>query len=40
MTNIVKEEYLNNNTSDEEITRIKDRLKELEQQILLIVENK
>ncbi len=40
MSNIVKEEYLDKNVSDEEISRIKDRLKELEQQIVKIVENK
>ena len=40
MTSIVKEEYLDNNASDADIVRIKDRLKELEQQILMIVENK
>ena len=32
--------YLDNNASDADIVRIKDRLKELEQQILMIVENK
>lgn len=40
MSNIVKEEYLDKDTSDEEINKIKDRLKELEQQIVKIVENK
>ena len=40
MSNIVKEEYLDKNVSDEEISKIKDRLKELEQQIVKIVENK
>ena len=40
MSSIVKEEYLNKNASDEEIIKIKERLKELEQQIVKIVENK
>ena len=40
MTDIVKEEYLDNNVSDADILRIKDRLKELENQIVKIVENK
>ncbi len=40
MSNIVKEEYLEKDTSDEDVTRLKDRLKELEQQIVRIVENK
>ena len=40
MSSIVKEEYLDKNTSDEEIIKIKERLKELEQQIVKIVENK
>ena len=40
MASIVKEEYLDKNASDEDIIRIKERLKELEQQIVKIVENK
>ena len=40
MTSIVREEYLDKNASDEEIIKIKERLKELEQQIVKIVENK
>ena len=40
MSNIVKEEYLDKYTDDAEIVRLKDRLKELEQQIVRIVENK
>ncbi len=40
MSNIVKEEYLDKNTADTDILRIKDRLKELENQIVKIVENK
>ena len=40
MSNIVKEEYLDKESSDEDIARLKDRLKELEQQIVKIVENK
>ena len=40
MSNIVKEEYLDKYTSDEEVIKLKDRLKELEQQIVKIVENK
>ena len=40
MSNIVKEEYLEKDTSDEDVARLKDRLKELEQQIVRIVENK
>ena len=40
MSSIVKEEYLDKNASDEEIIKIKERLKELEQQIVKIVENK
>ena len=40
MSNIVKEEYLESDASDEDIARIKCRLKELEQQIVKIVENK
>lgn len=37
---IVKEEYLMKDTSDDEIIKIKERLKELENQIVKIVENK
>ena len=40
MISIVREEYLGKNASDEEIAKIKERLKELEQQIVKIVENK
>ncbi len=40
MESIVKEEYLMNDTSDEEIMKIKEKLKELENQIVKIVENK
>ena len=40
MTEIVKEEYLDDNASDLDIVRIKERLKELEEQIVRIVENK
>ena len=40
MSSIVKEEYLDKYTSDEEVIKLKDRLKELEQQIVKIVENK
>ena len=40
MSNIVKEDYLEETVSDEEILKIKDRLKELENQIVKIVENK
>lgn len=40
METIVKEEYLMNDTSDEEIIKIKEKLKELENQIVRIVENK
>ena len=40
MSSIVKEEYLDKNVRDEEIIRIKERLKELEKQIVKIVENK
>ena len=40
MSSIVKEEYLEKDTSDEDVARLKDRLKELEQQIVKIVENK
>lgn len=40
MSSIVREEYLDKNASDEEIVKIKERLKELEQQIVKIVENK
>ena len=40
MSTIVKEEYLQRNTTDADIIRIKERLKELESQIVKIVENK
>ncbi len=40
MSTIVKEEYLQKNTTDADIIRIKERLKELESQIVKIVENK
>ena len=40
MSSIVKEEYLDKNVADTDILRIKDRLKELENQIVKIVENK
>ena len=40
MAEIVKEEYLDDSVSDLEIVRIKERLKELEEQIVKIVENK
>ncbi len=40
MSNIVKEEYLDKYASDEDVIRLKERLKELEQQIVKIVENK
>ena len=40
METIVKEDYLNNDTDDSEIVRLKDKLKELENQIVRIVENK
>ena len=40
MSNIVKEEYLEKNAADSDIVKIKDRLKELENQIVKIVENK
>ena len=40
METIVKEDYLNNNTDDSEIVRLKDKLKELENQNVRIVENK
>ena len=40
MSSIVKEEYLDKYTEDTEILKLKDRLKELEQQIVKIVENK
>ena len=39
MENIVKEEYLSNNASDEDVERLKERLKEIENQIVKIVEN-
>ena len=40
MSIIVKEEYLDKPSSDEDVVRIKLRLKELEEQIVKIVENK
>ena len=40
MSTIVKEEYLDKNTDDSEILKIKDRLKELENQFVKIGENK
>ena len=40
MSNIVKEKYLDKYASDEDVIRLKERLKELEQQIVKIVENK
>ena len=40
MATIVKEEYLDKSVADVEIVKIKDRLKELENQIVKIVENK
>ena len=40
MSNIVKEEYLDKSVADDEIIKIKDRLKDLENQIVRIVENK
>ena len=40
MSNIVKEEYLDQYTDDAEILKLKDKLKELENQIVKIVENK
>ena len=40
MSTIVKEEYLQKNATDADIVRIKERLKELESQIVKIVENK
>ncbi len=40
MSTIVKEEYLQKNATDADIVRIKERLKELESQIVRIVENK
>ena len=40
MSTIVKEEYLDKSVADVEIVKIKDRLKELENQIVKIVENK
>lgn len=40
MSSIVKEEYLDNYTDDSEILKLKDKLKELENQIVKIVENK
>ena len=40
MSNIIKEEYLDKSVADDEIIKIKDRLKDLENQIVRIVENK
>ena len=40
MSTIVKEEYLDKNAADSDVIRIKERLKELENQIVKIVENK
>ena len=40
MSSIVKEEYLDKYTDDNEILKLKERLKDLEQQIVKIVENK
>ena len=40
METIVKEDYLNSDTNDGEIVKLKARLKELENQIVKIVENK
>lgn len=40
MEEIVKKEYLSSETNDEEIIGLKDKLKELENQIVRIVENK
>ena len=40
MSTIVKEEYLDKDNTDADIIKIKDRLKELEAQIVKIVENK
>lgn len=40
MQSIVKEEYLSTDTSDSEIIKLKEKLKELENQIVRIVENK
>lgn len=40
METIVKEDYLNDDADDSEIIRLKDKLKELENQIVKIVENK
>ena len=40
MSNIVKEEYLDKSVADDEIIKIKHRLKDLENQIVRIVENK
>ena len=40
MENIVKEDYLDSNVDDNEIVGLKNKLKELENQIVKIVENK
>lgn len=40
MQNIVKEDYLEQDRSDEEISRLNDRVKELEKKIVEIIENK
>ena len=40
METIVKEDYLNSDTNDGEIVKLKAKLKELENQIVKIVENK
>ena len=40
METIVKEDYLNSDVDDNEIVGLKNKLKELENQIVKIVENK
>ncbi len=40
METIVKEEYLNNTTSDDEVNTLKERIREIEKQIVKIVENR
>ena len=40
MTEIVKDEYLDESVSDLDIVRIREKLKDLEEQIVKIVENK
>ena len=40
METIVKEDYLDSNVDDNEIVGLKNKLKELENQIVKIVENK